>query len=62
MGAWIETSEMEYDYVLVHVAPLMGAWIETLSASAIIPGNLSSHLSWVRGLKRYFIYAVFPKT
>ena len=52
MGAWIETSDDAYNIYNPHVAPLVGAWIETemLLTSLGIPKK--SHPSWVRGLKQ----------
>ena len=52
MGAWIETL---VDSVLLDgnlVAPLVGAWIETADFDAL-GMEVTSHPSWVRGLKQY---------
>ena len=51
MGAWIETTfDNRLRKEINKVAPLVGAWIETLKAGA--PALVwESHPSWVRGLK-----------
>ena len=50
MGAWIEIYSAAETKMLLHVAPLVGAWIEITKSSGIsliIP----SLPSWERGLK-----------
>ena len=55
MGAWIETNHNNVGHNRYHVAPLVGAWIETENKSWCVFA-LMSHPSWVRGLKlRLFI-------
>ena len=51
MGAWIETSYRLSVALANHVASYMGAWIETRK-KALFEGWLSSHPTWVRGLKQ----------
>ena len=51
MGAWIETLSVHFVKKIFHVAPRVGAWIETqLRNTAEICQK--SHPVWVRGLKR----------
>ena len=50
MGAWIETSALQYVLAVAPVAPYVGAWIETFLALQLIWFTLS-HPTWVRGLK-----------
>ena len=50
VGAWIETCQLVYPYILYFVAPYVGAWIETaLSQRQRL--EAASHPMWVRGLK-----------
>ena len=53
VGAWIETSIRDDIFELKTVAPLVGAWIETQYALHF-QLSVSSHPSWVRGLKLIF--------
>ena len=56
MGAWIETLPIPDKDGIGKVAPLVGAWIETMSEYALSVKEWS-HPSWVRGLKpdsRYY--------
>ena len=50
MGAWIETQKEHEPDEQYHVAPYVGAWIETKHSLSIL-NFLSSHPMWVRGLK-----------
>ena len=57
MGAWIETVLMNQKYQTKHVAPLVGAWIETVTKLNYKKIDLS-HPSWVRGLKLKIIRVI----
>ena len=50
MGAWIETDIMKKKGIVQKVAPLVGAWIETVVVQ-YLKTCYESHPSWVRGLK-----------
>ena len=50
MGAWIEIILVEIYYLLVEVAPHVGAWIE-MSTDTPNFCKSTSHPTWVRGLK-----------
>ena len=50
VGAWIETAITPSLFVCSPVAPLVGAWIETAMSTEMME-IVSSHPSWVRGLK-----------
>ena len=50
MGAWIETKTAGDILRNVFVAPLVGAWIETMQLIILLNLHVS-HPSWVRGLK-----------
>ena len=50
VGAWIETSMMHSKNTLARVAPYVGAWIET-EILPNVPLIVTSHPTWVRGLK-----------
>ena len=50
MGAWIETSQSKANKMNYKVAPLVGAWIETVGSPETKEAK-ESHPSWVRGLK-----------
>ena len=52
MGAWIETLFGGDTSSTSQVAPLVGAWIETLR-DELVNKIAGSHPSWVRGLKRF---------
>ena len=51
MGAWIETVCGCAPATSAHVAPFVGAWIETLAVTNTTAPD-KSHPSWVRGLKQ----------
>ena len=52
MGAWIEILFLYLQIGLgLVVAPYMGAWIEIYSWYEDYTKSLSSHPTWVRGLK-----------
>ena len=51
MGAWIETYLFVLGYEILHVAPYVGAWIETQDMWSIF-NDWESHPTWVRGLKQ----------
>ena len=53
MGAWIETKTAGDILRNVFVAPLVGAWIETMQLIILLNLHVS-HPSWVRGLKLSF--------
>ena len=50
MGAWIETTSFLLASMAKSVAPLVGAWIETVGMQTQYRCEVS-HPSWVRGLK-----------
>ena len=50
VGAWIETVIVVVLATYLIVAPYVGAWIETTS-SFLAVALLTSHPTWVRGLK-----------
>ena len=52
MGAWIETRVSPDFWVMVTVAPHVGAWIETWISKVIGLCLRTSHPMWVRGLKQ----------
>ena len=52
-GAWIETTSRACCQKPRSVAPHAGAWIETWNCSEIYWAYALSHLTQVRGLKRY---------
>ena len=52
MGAWIETSDEFGVLSKLHVAPYVGAWIETIGLGYNPSVDDGSHPMWVRGLKR----------
>ena len=55
MGAWIEIAiTATIGTLRTKVAPFMGAWIEIRQRLRLSQSQVSSHPSWVRGLK-------FPK-
>ena len=58
-GAWIETLPAYVQESRDLVAPCTGAWIETFVCFAFAVGS-RSHPVRVRGLKRDFIYSLFP--
>ena len=51
VGAWVETKSACGNLLNGLVAPYVGAWVETFR---FIPytRSITSHLTWVRGLKR----------
>ena len=51
MGAWIEILDVKPYLVATNVAPHMGAWIEINNDEIGEPEPLTSHPTWVRGLK-----------
>ena len=50
MGAWVETLPNDGSGNESPVAPYVGAWVETFILRTILI-LVSSHLTWVRGLK-----------
>ena len=55
VGAWIETVILSMTMLIMsRVAPFVGAWIETAQCLHRIHCPVSSHPSWVRGLKLEF--------
>ncbi len=50
MGAWIEIWISLLNSLVFIVAPYMGAWIEIFTVKLLFV-NISSHPTWVRGLK-----------
>ena len=57
VGAWIETYKKRLYKAVFWVAPYVGAWIETFEGKTVGQQNMSSHPTWVRGLKpRYMEY------
>ena len=52
MGAWIETLMGTLTKTQTNVAPLVGAWIETVVKANESSADAKSHPSWVRGLKQ----------
>jgi len=57
MGAWIEILNDLKMSEKIYVAPYMGAWIE-ISSFSFCFASLSSHPTWVRGLKLPFLLAI----
>ena len=51
MGVWIETGQNMSNDMQRFVTPFVGVWIET-TLKQEEPVNLTSHPSWVCGLKR----------
>ena len=51
VGAWIETLDLDNIRKAATVAPHVGAWIETPLYVRTL-WQVSSHPTWVRGLKR----------
>ena len=56
VGAWIETVGMQSVPGLALVAPYVGAWIETVLRMLEVCGQVTSHPTWVRGLKHDYGY------
>ena len=53
MGAWIEIELKQIDKKFSRVAPHMGAWIEIQWKRQCRIRMLTSHPTWVRGLKSF---------
>ena len=51
MGAWIEIANCCASVSRSPVAPYMGAWIEIIGGKFVLGSGLTSHPTWVRGLK-----------
>ena len=49
----LKQNRMERPGNLAHVAPYVGAWIETASRTQHLAISMQSHPTWVRGLKPY---------
>ena len=57
MGAWIETVAALLLAALLHVAPFMGAWIETKVGFATTAGSGTLLPLWEHGLKQLYSFS-----